>query len=176
MKSKLYYFTHKRNRKMKKQFMKILTEEKYDSINDTNTHRKEVKENIKQIVSELNSIGLNHDLSKTLTPEKEGFDEYTPKLKALTYGSDEYKQTLKELNKTLKHHYDNNRHHPEHFSNGINEMTLIDIIEMLCDWKAATKRHANGNMQKSLEINKDRFKISDQLQQILKNTVDVLKW
>jgi hypothetical protein len=33
----------------------------------------------------------------------------------------------------LKHHYENNRHHPEHFKNNIDDMNLIDLIEMLCD-------------------------------------------
>ena len=41
---------------------------------------------------------------------------------------------------------------------------------MFFDWKAATERHDDGDIYKSLNINKDRFKISDQLINILKNT------
>lgn len=34
------------------------------------------------------------------------------------------------------HHFSNNRHHPEwHFD--LNDMTIVDLIEMVCDWKAA---------------------------------------
>ena len=44
----------------------------------------------------------------------------------------------------IDHHYANNRHHPEHWPNGINDMTLMDLIEMLADWKAATARNKNG--------------------------------
>ena len=47
---------------------------------------------------------------------------------------------------------------------------------MLCDWKAATLRHDDGDIQKSLDINAERFKLSPQLKQILKNTVEEMKW
>lgn len=53
----------------------------------------------------------------------------------------------------------------------INGMNLFDLIEMIVDWYAATKRHNDGDIHKSLEINKERFGISDQLQRILENTV-----
>jgi hypothetical protein len=74
----------------------------------------------------------------------------------------------------LDHHYSNNRHHPEYFENGINDMTLIDLIEMLCDWYAATQRHNDGDIFKSIEFNKTRFNMSDQLVSILTNTVNEL--
>jgi hypothetical protein len=64
-----------------------------------------------------------------------------------------------------------------HFHNGpegINGMTLIDLIEMLCDWKAAGLRHADGDIFRSIEINKERFGISEQLTQILENTAEFL--
>lgn len=54
---------------------------------------------------------------------------------------------------------------------GINGMSLFDIIEMVCaDWPAAVKRHADGNLLRSLEINRKRFNISDQLVAIIRNT------
>ena len=72
----------------------------------------------------------------------------------------------------LDHHYANNSHHPEHYKNGIMGMDLIDLIEMICDWKAATERNANGDIMKSIEINQKRFNYSDELKQILINTVE----
>ena len=50
-------------------------------------------------------------------------------------------------------------------------MNLLDIIEMLCDWKAATKRHNNGNIIKSIEQNQKRFRYSNELKQIFLNTI-----
>ena len=60
--------------------------------------------------------------------------------------------------------------HPEHFPNGILDMNLIDIVEMLCDWKAASERQEDGNLLKSIEQNAERFGYDDQLKQIFINT------
>ena len=50
-------------------------------------------------------------------------------------------------------------------------MSLFDLIEMICDWRAATRRHADGDILKSIEINQKRFGYSDELKQIFYNTV-----
>jgi hypothetical protein len=117
-----------------------------------------------------------HDQSKLSDPELSTFVEMTPKLAASTYGSDEYKKFLAEMKPTLDHHYAKNSHHPEHHKDGINDMTIIDLIEMLCDWKAATMRHNDGNIRKSIEINAKRFNIDSQLTKILENTVKEMGW
>jgi hypothetical protein len=46
----------------------------------------------------------------------------------------------------------------------------MQLLEMLIDWKAASERHESGNIFKSLEHNKQRFKIDDQLYDVLLNT------
>lgn len=53
----------------------------------------------------------------------------------------------------------------------ISGMNLFDLIEMFIDWCAACQRHADGDINKSIDINKDRFSMSPQLVQIFKNTV-----
>jgi hypothetical protein len=53
-------------------------------------------------------------------------------------------------------------------------MSLIDLLEMICDWKAATLRHNDGNIQRSITINKERFKYGDELEAILRNTAELL--
>ena len=123
------------------------------------------------LIKKLEDRGNNHDASKMNEPEVEVFAEYTPKLSACTYGSEEYKAFLAGMKPALEHHYANNRHHPEHFPNGISDMNLVDIVEMICDWKAATERHANGDINSSIVKNQERFRISDQLILVLQNTV-----
>ena len=145
--------------------------DKYDSREDTLEHKLNVGKLINIIMRLLLERKENHDASKLNSPEKAIFDEYTPKLAATTYGSDEYKTYLNEMQAALKHHYTNNRHHPEHFENGIQGMTLIDLCEMLADWKAATLRHNDGDILKSIEINQKRFGYSDEIKNILLNTV-----
>lgn len=143
----------------------------YDSREDTLRHITCVSEFIDPLIENLFYRLCNHDASKLREPEKSVFDEYTPKLAESTYGSDEYKQYLEGMGVALKHHYEENRHHPEHFNDGIKGMTLIDLCEMIADWKAATLRHNNGDIFKSIEINQGRFGYSDELKQILINTV-----
>lgn len=148
----------------------------YDSTKDTLLHIKRVSQLLTEAASELIRRANIHDNSKLESPEKEYFDEYTPKLAGSTYGSDEYKSFLKELKVALDHHYAHNSHHPEHYENGINGFDLFDLIEMFFDWKAATERHNDGNIYKSIKINKDRFKISEQLESILSNTAKRLNY
>ena len=75
----------------------------------------------------------------------------------------------------LDHHYVENRHHPEHFENGIKGMSLLDIIELFADWHCAVKRHADGNIYKSIDINQKRFGYGDTLKEIFVNTAKFLK-
>ena len=148
---------------------------KYDSQKDTFEHIVKVRNYIAVINNELAVRALKHDHDKIDNPtEKALFDVYTPKLKECTYGSDEYKKFLAGLKEGLDIHYANNRHHPEHFENGIKGMNLIDLLEMICDWKAASERHADGDVYKSIEINQKRFGYSDDIKCLLKNTIDFL--
>jgi hypothetical protein len=143
-----------------------------ETIDETKKHISNVIHCILRVIHELAERAINHDQSKLLPPELQTFMEYTPKLATSTYGSDEYKQFLAEMKPALDHHYECNRHHPEHFKeDGVNGMNLVDLIEMLCDWKAATLRHNDGNIIKSIEFNKTRFNMSNQLTQILLNSV-----
>ena len=143
----------------------------YDSSKDTMQHIQRVSQLLNKMVLELMCRMQGHDASKLRSPEKEIFDVYTPKLKECVYGSEEYQTHLTEMKVALEHHYKNNRHHIEHFKNGIQGMTLIDLIEMICDWKAATLRNKDGDILKSIEMNQKRFGYSDELKQILINTV-----
>lgn len=139
-------------------------------------HSRRVDELLLQVIAGIQGRVTQHDLSKLEDPEKAIFDEYTPKLKDSTYGSPEYFGFLEEMQVALRHHYANNRHHPEHFSDGVNGMTLVDVVEMLCDWKAATERHDDGDLTRSLDIQQDRFNLSDQLVAILRNTANEADW
>lgn len=166
---------------------------------DTKDHINQVREFLLIMLNELSERAINHDKSKLESPEIEIFTEYTPKLKNSTYGSNEYKGFLEGLGEALKHHYQNNSHHPEHYKkyvcNGcfkefekmpsrcdvcmysqfqeeadIKQMDLLDIVEMFCDWKAATLRHDDGDIYKSIDINQKRFRYSDDLASIFRNT------
>lgn len=144
----------------------------YDSRPDTREHIATVQRFVNQAADELRRRAEVHDASKLESPEVEVFNEYTPKLKDSTYGSEQYKSFLEGMGVGLAHHYAKNSHHPEHYPDGIRGMCLLDITEMLCDWKAATLRHANGDLRKSIDLNQKRFGYSDELKAILVNTAE----
>lgn len=150
--------------------MESLTIEQKATNNETFRHIERVRNLLNLMIRELTIRGELHDQSKLSSPEVETFTEFTNKLAACTYGSAEYNANKEAMKSALEHHYANNRHHPEHHLDGVNDMNLIDILEMLCDWKAASERHSNGNIKKSIEINADRFGLSPQLVNILENT------
>lgn len=143
---------------------------KQSSTYKTLRHIETVRNYLNCIIKEILNRQENHDQTKLQSPEVEIFDIYTDKLRNITYGSDEYKNCMKEMEVAINHHNCINRHHPEHFLNGIKDMNIVDIIEMLCDWKAASLRHNDGNILKSIDLNQQRFGYSDELKQILKNT------
>lgn len=147
-----------------------------DSTQNILEHIGKVRDRIDQMCNNLTVRAVRHDASKLDEPEKSGFDVLTFKLATLTYGSDEYKAALEEGKVTIAHHYSVNTHHPEHWPNGIAGMSLLDVVEMLCDWKAASERTMQGSIAQSLAHNKQRFGIDDQLFSVIENTVKELGW
>lgn len=150
----------------------------YDSTLDTEAHISRVGMALNQVMFNLHGRALAHDASKLEEPEKEAFDRVTPKLKDLQYGSQEYRVALREIGPALEHHYAKNDHHPEHYhDDGVLGMSLMAIVEMLCDWKAAGERHDPPTpLSQSIAHNSVRFKIPAYLTQILYNTARELNW
>ncbi len=126
------------------------------------------------MMSEIKVRAYTHDASKFGQAEWPHFERETPLLKTLTYGGDEYKESLARLKPALDHHYANNRHHPEHFENGVAGMTLVDLVEMFCDWIAASQRSKGGDPIKGIEISAKRFDMPTMLEQIFKNSAAAL--
>lgn len=139
---------------------------------ETLKHVNEVRANIWNLITELDRRAQHHDATKFEEPERSVFAANTPKLAKTEYGTPAYDELLKEVKVAIDHHYSKNTHHPEHWPNGIEDMDLLDVVEMLCDWAAAVKRNKNGNVHKSIQHNKDRFGISPQLTKIMENTVN----
>jgi hypothetical protein len=148
----------------------------YDSRPDTWKHIGYVQGFLSQAIQDLQIRARDHDLSKLTEPELSVFNEYTPKLRDSTYGSDEYKRFLDGMGEGLAHHYAANDHHPEHFAGGVADMDLIQLVEMLADWKAATLRHADGDLDRSIRQNAERFGYGVEIERALRHTAERLGW
>lgn len=170
-------------------------EEKYDSKKDVMIHIKKIRDLLTKIIIDLEERSVNHDKSKLEDFEKSCYDKYIPLIKKAKFGSDEYEDIKEKMGEGLKHHYENNRHHPEHFTNtvcskcgvryypddinhkcgcggtviekpDISQMTLIDLTEMLVDWVSVT-----SNIDESIETLQLKYGFRNELKSILKNTV-----
>lgn len=152
--------------------------ELYDSRIETYAHIRRVQDFMVKVYHNIHQRMNVHDKSKLVEPELSAFNIATPKLAALEYGSKEYQQSLDDLGPALQNHYEQNDHHPEHYENGVRGMSLMALIEMLCDWRAASERvaqrtddpEAMKTFESGLIHNKERFDISDDLYEILLNT------
>lgn len=157
----------------------------YDSRPDTYEHIGRVRHYLTVCVGKLLDRASVHDASKLIEPELEAFDRMTPLLASLTYGTQAYKDSLTELGVALEHHYASNTHHPEHYGDGIAGMSLLDLLEMLVDWKAASERmrkpmpaapgraeapQYSDDFLNSITLNQTRFGYTDELRTILENT------
>lgn len=171
---------------------------------ETYKHIRRVNELVLRMSQLLIERAIQHDDSKLMPPEAPLFEASTEKLSGLTYGSEEYKAALREIDPAIQHHYQQNRHHPEFHAgmccggcfkvfpadwthrcdfcgysvyrddkHTLRGMNLIDLIEMLCDWKAAGERHADGDIARSISHNQKRFHYSDELRQIMENTANL---
>lgn len=157
---------------------------KYNSEAETRKHIAQVGKYLLGVIQRLTFRIMWHDESKLSKIEKPIFDKMTSKLAKSTYGSKQYKKYLEQMKPALNNHYNLNRHHPEYFmkedryislmTSAVGCMNLIDIIEMLCDWKSATLRHNDGDIYKSIDINQKRFGYTNELREILINTAKYL--
>lgn len=170
--------------------------QKYDCTQEVNEHIALVQKWMEDFRYILAGRAKVHDQSKLRSPEKEMFDEFTWKLKNTKFGSDEYNQQLVNMGAALKHHYELNSHHPEHYGymecNGcferypkdyderctvcgysqmqfrgdVSKMTLYEVVEMVCDWMAAAEKK---DVPVDLDYLQKRFDISPQLRSIIEN-------
>jgi len=148
----------------------------YDSEEETRDHMKMVLVLGNYVIKNLKERIETHDESKLSVEEKKLFDVFTPFPDDCIYGSDEYNEHLLKMKKALDHHYKMNKHHPEHFANGICGMSLIDLLEMIIDWKAASMRHSDGDILRSIEVNQERFGYGNDLKEIFINTINEMNW
>lgn len=127
-------------------------------------HRMFVVDGLERLADELRRRGRVHDESKYRLDEIVGFAEINRVARQHPYGSDEYRQSLKSQKGPggcIANHFARNSHHPEHHDN-IEDMGFLDIIEMVMDWNSASQTYSGstGNLRKSIEVQRERFKFT----------------
>lgn len=145
--------------------------EKYNSDIDTYYHKVNICNVICLLfIPELYARADEHDNSKLEEPEKSIYDEFIPKLRTAKYGTPEYEQIKKDMRiKGGDHHNKFNRHHPEYFEKGVSGMNLLDFMEMVCDWFAASLR-SDTSFLDGLDGNVSKYGIPPMMRHIIMNT------
>ncbi len=140
---------------------------------DLENHLQIIRSNILQIIFLLSDRGIKHDQSKFSDIELQSYIKVKDKLSQLPFGSKEYEEVKSSIQPAIDHHYKHNRHHPEHFTNGMYDMNIIDLIEMFCDWVAANKRNPQNDIHNSIDVCTDKYQVPSMLKQILHNSVEL---
>ena len=125
-------------------------------------HRAVIQDSLRGIAQMLERRGDLHDLSKFSDEEFSGFRNINHAARGNKYGSPEYRKALEAIGGeggAFEYHVERNRHHPEYFLNQT-EMSFIDIIEMVCDWHAASVVYGNSTLRESLDAHRERFNLS----------------
>lgn len=119
-------------------------------------HQGLVRAHMGKLAQNLGNHALGHDLSKLGLDEFGGFVAVNRTAREHPYSSEEYKASLKG-NAVIDLHFSRNRHHPEFHENGVADMGLLDIIEMVCDWKAASETYGMTSFQDAMQTQVKRF-------------------
>lgn len=139
------------------------------TVSYTQGHIYNVRKLLNKFADVLKQKGETHDQSKLEEPEVYGWAamDLEPRYE---YGSYEYYDKLRRFSEVFNHHYKVNSHHPEHFVNPEYEMTLIDMVEMLCDWFAYKQDIPIREGVELIREQCDRFGFSDTIMSLLTNT------
>lgn len=134
-----------------------------------------VREYMMKSVSNLQYRLLHHDDSKLVEPERSAYEGLNEALEGIPFGTNWYRQKIKDhLGEALTHHYEHNSHHPDHWDDGVEGMSLFDLIEFLCDIRAACDE--KGKHEIDLETNAKFHNMHDSVAKILKNTIREMNW
>lgn len=125
-------------------------------------HKNKVSSLLKKLSRSLAERADTHDNSKFEPDEFEGFcqlDAYRNHQKE-EYGSKTYEAGMK--NDAVKLHLSRNSHHIEYWPNGLDDMSLADVIEMLIDWEVARQvRDTEQDINVTWQTRQKRFNLSD---------------
>ena len=150
-------------------------QKEFELFGDIVLHVSEVQENLEIMASELRKRGFAHDRTKFQETEFDAFCSTREKFKKANYGSPEYQECIDIIKPAIDHHYQNNRHHTKYHKNGFRDMTLIDVLEMIADWKAAARRSPDKpHLIDTLNDAFKKYEIGEEMQGFIRRTVYAL--
>ena len=137
-------------------------------------HRGLIQKYLYGLSRKLEACAVEHDLSKLGVDEFAGFVKINKVAREYPYGSKEYKASLKG-NNIINLHFSRNRHHPEYHDAQVADMGLLDIIEMVCDWKSASTVYGKTTLLEALEVQIERFDLTKEHLYLIKLIIEEIE-
>lgn len=129
------------------------------ALADILRHNGVVSHLLRRLARKLEERADLHDNSKFSLDELEGFIGFKEAARVHPFGTPEYYQAQERFQPTIDLHMSRNSHHPEHYNGNLDRMSLMDFMEMLCDWGGAIAIYGQLDFEKSLEIQQQEFDI-----------------
>jgi hypothetical protein len=145
---------------------------------DTRKHQQWVAEQLIACAKRLLDRAVSHDASKFSEVERKSYVEPVWELNTREV---EYRRLTAQMGEGWEHHKVHNTHHPEFVlmnqpefaGDPFSGMDLFDLLEMLCDWIAASKRR--GNLPSApIERFRNELGLDHQLECVLRNTLGMM--
>lgn len=95
-------------------------------------------------------------------------------MKSLEFGSPAYNKIRPALDEGFKLHSEVNPHHPEFYRDGIWDMDLFSIMEMVIDWCAAAVARGFIFKMSSVDSHATRFKMDKSIVNIIKINIPLI--
>lgn len=147
------------------------------SRQDTLRHIQAVQTNMDEMIALLRARSNKHDLSKLQEPEMTGYAGLHADMRGVSYGTPEYAAVIERYRSTVEHHYNHNDHHPQHHAAGVAGMSMLMLLEMLADWKAAAEqRDTGGSLSRSLDHYEQQPACDRTIARLLRQTAEELGW
>ena len=138
-----------------------------EHLEKNKAHIAEFQQAIDTITEKLKTRAKTHDASKLKEPELTQYTEAEEKLEKFKPGSPEYLKIRDKYDIILSKHFTKNPHHPEHFKNGFNDMSILDLLDVLTDWRLDC---GDGDWNKFVDDRRDYYRMDDQVVRIFKNS------
>lgn len=133
-------------------------------------HKLEIQKKLSLLINELKKRADEHDISKLKEPEYSGWVKMD-KEPRYEYGSKEYFEKIKKYKWLFDLHYRKNRHHPEYWQGFFQDMDLIDLLEMICDWISYRDDLTYQEATEVIEKQCTRFGFPQLMRELILNTV-----
>ena len=132
-----------------------------------------LNKNIPHYESAISAIDVNienHDMSKY---GKEEFDAYRKEFYPVSPEEKENNKAAFDL--AWKHHYHNNMHHWNWWyeSGNKDNMPIIYLVEMICDWEAMGYQFGN-NSKEYYEANKHKIHLGDKQREFIEELMNII--